>query len=68
MADSHAPALDTSREARRLQVACWAEATPARKAEMVRALCRDVRTLARAGIRRRFPDSSAREEALRSST
>jgi len=32
---------------------------------MVAALSRDVRALARAGIRQRYPEASKREEALR---
>jgi hypothetical protein len=65
MVDSHGLALDTAPEARKLQIARWAESSPARKVEMIQALCRDVRTLARAGIRLRFPDASPREQLLR---
>ena len=65
MVDSHAVALDTASEARKLQIARWAESSPARKAEMIQALCRDARALARAGIRLRFPNASAREQSLR---
>jgi hypothetical protein len=32
---------------------------------MIQALCRDVRAIARAGIRQRFPNASAREQSLR---
>ena len=63
MADSHALARDTAPEARRLQIARWAAASPARKAEMIEALCGDVRALA--GIRARYPDASPREQRLR---
>jgi len=63
--DSHAVALDTAPEARRLQIEGWAESSPARKAEMVQALCRDARSLGCAGIRLRFPDASPREQRLR---
>jgi hypothetical protein len=63
--DSHAIALDTTREARRLQMERWSESAPARKFEMIEALCHDARTLARAGIRLRFPDASQREQRLR---
>jgi len=65
MIDSHAIALDTTREARRLQIAGWSESSPVRKVEMIQALCHDARTLARAGIRLRFPDASPREQRLR---
>lgn len=65
MADSHALALDTPPELRRLQTERWAATSSVRKAEMVRALCRDVRAIARAGARLRFPDASPREQLLR---
>jgi hypothetical protein len=65
MSDTHALALDTTPEARRLQFERWAGATPVRKAEMIRAMCRDARTLARSGIRQRFPEASPREVCLR---
>ena len=65
MADSHALVLDTTDTARRLQIERWAETSPAQKAEMIRALCRDARTLARAGIRSRHPNETERAQALR---
>ena len=65
MADSHALVLDTAPKARRLQIERWAEASPVHKAEMIRALCRDTRTLARAGIQLRHPDAPKRKQALR---
>jgi hypothetical protein len=65
MVDSHALVLDTSSDARRLQISRWAESSPASKAEMIQGLCRDARILSRAGIRLRFPDASPREQAMR---
>ena len=65
MLDAHAVVRDSVPEVRRLQIARWAAASPVFKAELIRALCRDVRTLARAGIRMRYPDSSPREQRLR---
>ena len=65
MSDSHALALDTSPEARRIQLARWAESSPARKFEMIESLCRDVRALALVGARLRFPHSTQRDQMLR---
>ena len=65
MADSHALFLDTAPEARDYQRVRWAEASPERKAQLIEALCEDVRTLALVGVRRRHPQASAREQALR---
>ena len=65
MADSHALTLDTTPQVRKLQIARWASASPLRKAQMIEALCEDMRVLARAGLRGRFPSASPREQALR---
>jgi len=65
MADPHALALDTDPRARELQRARWADASPQAKANSIEALCEDVRTLALAGVRRRHPEASPREQALR---
>ena len=65
MVGSHAILLDTSHEARELQIARWSESSPAGKAQMIQDLCRDTRTLASAGVRRRYPDASPREHLLR---
>ena len=65
MADSHAIAIDTAPEARALQISRWAETSAARKFEMIEALCHDVRVLASAGIRQRFPRATSREQNLR---
>jgi len=43
----------------------WRQAPPARKAQMIEALCEDVRALALAGVRRRHPEASPREQRLR---
>jgi hypothetical protein len=65
MADSHAVSLDTAPEARDVQRARWADASPERKARLIEALCEDVRTLSLAGVRQRYPQASAREQTLR---
>jgi len=65
MVTSHALALDTSSQVRKLQIALWAKASAVRKARMIDALCEDMRVLALAGLRVRFPDASPREQALR---
>jgi hypothetical protein len=65
MPDSHALVLDTGAEARALQFARWSETSPARKFEMLQALCRDSRKLALAGIHQRHPTATPRERALR---
>ena len=65
MANSHAIALDTPPEVRRLQFRRWAETSTARKAAMIEAMCGDARRLALAGIRIRYPGASARERQLR---
>ena len=65
MTDSHGLALDTTPQMRKIQIARWSKSSPLRKAEMIDALCKDVRALARAGLHRRFPSASAREQTLR---
>ena len=65
MPGSHALVLDTTDTARRLQVERWAESSPAQKAEVIQALCRDARKLAWAGIRLRHPSETERARALR---
>jgi len=65
VSDSHALALDTAADARAFQLARWSEASPARKLEMIEALCHDSRRLALAGIRQRYPDATRREQTLR---
>jgi hypothetical protein len=65
MADPHTLRMDTSAEIRRIQIARWASTTSVCKAEMVDALCKDTRELARAGLRGRFPKAAERERALR---
>jgi hypothetical protein len=65
MTNSHALALDTAPEAHSRQIEGWAKSSPAQKLEMVEAMCGDVRTLALAGIRQRYRNATAREQALR---
>lgn len=65
MADSHALHMDTSPQVRRIQIARWASTTSVCKAQMIAALCKDARDLARAGLRGRFPNASQRERLLR---
>ncbi len=65
MANPHALSLDTASEARATQTARWAAASPQHKAEWIEALSEDVRTLALAGVRQRYPGASPREQALR---
>jgi hypothetical protein len=63
--DSHALNMDTPSQVRKLQIARWSSAKSVRKAQMVDALCKDTRELARVGLRERFPNASSREQALR---
>lgn len=65
MNDSHAIGLDTAPEAREIQFDLWRRASSTRKAEMISALCADIRELALAGVRERHPRASAREALLR---
>jgi hypothetical protein len=65
MADSHGLKLDTSAQIRRIQIARWASTTSVCKAQMIDALCRDTRELARAGLRKRYPNAVERERVLR---
>jgi hypothetical protein len=57
--------LDTSPEAADLQFRRWREMSPADKAALVSALCRNTHDLALAGIHRRHPGASDRECFLR---
>lgn len=65
MAGSHASPRDTAPDALAIQRRRWADASSVQKVEMIEALCADVGTLARAGLRIRYPDASEREMALR---
>jgi hypothetical protein len=56
---------DTSAEAEELQIRHWREMSPADKAALVSALCRNTRELAREGIRSRHPEATERECFLR---
>jgi len=56
---------DTSSEVERLQVERWRQMSDAEKAAVVSGLTRAVYDLARAGIRQRYPNASAREQFLR---
>jgi len=54
--------LDTSVEARRVQVAIWRSMSPAEKAAVVDRLSAEVRALALAGIRQRHPEATDPEQ------
>jgi hypothetical protein len=56
---------DTSLEIEQLQIERWRQMSPVEKAAIVSALTNTVFTLARAGVRHRYPDASPREQFLR---
>lgn len=56
---------DTSLEIEHLQIARWRQMSSVEKAAIVSALTNTVFTLARAGIRHRYPEASPREQFLR---
>lgn len=57
--------LDTDPGVEARLVEAWRTMTPAEKAQRVSGLSGAVWTMARAGIRARFPDASPREQFLR---
>jgi hypothetical protein len=58
-------ASDTSAEVERMQIERWRAMTAAEKAAIVTSLTQTVVDLARAGIRHRYPNATAREQFLR---
>jgi hypothetical protein len=56
---------DTSPEIEQLQIERWRQMSPADKAAMVSGLTEAAFTLARAGVRHRYPHASDREHFLR---
>jgi hypothetical protein len=56
---------DTSPEIEARQIEGWRRMTAAEKAAIVSGLTESVVELARAGIRHRYPNASAREQSLR---
>lgn len=58
-------AADTDAEVERVQIAGWRNMTPAQKAATVSGLTSATFEMARAGVRARFPNATAREQFLR---
>ncbi len=58
-------ALDTAVEVERQQIEQWREMSSADKAALISGLTNATFVLARAGLRHRYPDASARELFLR---
>ena len=56
---------DTSLEIEHLQIERWRQMSSVEKAAIVSALTQAAFTLARAGIRHRYPEASPREQFLR---
>jgi len=56
---------DTAPEIERRQVEAWRRLTPGQKLSLVLRMSANVRQLALAGVRRRHPDASPREQHLR---
>lgn len=56
---------DTPLEVERRQIEAWRRMTPAQKLALAQQLSANVRQLALAGVRLRFPDASEREQSLR---
>jgi hypothetical protein len=66
MFDGTAPGpSDTSPEVERMMIEIWRRATPEQKLQRVLSLGRTLNELARAELRRRYPEASAREIDLR---
>jgi hypothetical protein len=58
-------ASDTDAEVERLQIAGWRNMSPVQKAATVSGLTSAMFEVARAGVRARFPNATAREQFLR---
>jgi hypothetical protein len=58
-------ATDTDAEVERVQIAGWRNMSPAQKAATVSGLTSGMFEMARAGVRARFPNTTAREQFLR---
>lgn len=58
-------AADTEAEVERVQIAGWRNMSPAQKAATVSGLTSAMFEMARAGVRARFPNTTAREQFLR---
>lgn len=56
---------DTPPEIEQRQIEAWRRMTPAEKLALVLRLSANVRQLALAGVRQRYPQASAREQQLR---
>jgi hypothetical protein len=56
---------DTSREVEQLMVERWRTMSPTQKVRLVDGMIRDTRAMARAGVRRQFPDADEHEIRMR---
>lgn len=56
---------DTPLEIEHAQIQLWRAMTPSRKAHIVAAMCAGIQEAAAEGIRRRHPETGAREQFLR---